>query len=446
MHRRTFLTAAIGTVGAAALPPLRVAGAAAPPPLTTTADFGAEIAVLWFERALSLVRSTPGFSPPVASRAFGYAGVTLYETVVPGIPGHRSLAGIVAGLPASAMPGRNVAYHWGVAANASLARILRLLFPTAPETQRAAVDALESRLARELALRAPPGIVARSVERGQAVAALVFDWSRTDGGHEGFLRNFPTTYMPPTGPGLWRPTPPAFQRALQPFWGTNRPFAVPSAELGHPGPPLPFSADPSSACFAEALEVYETVNGLTDEQRATARFWSDDPGATSTPSGHSVSILTQVLRSRGASLDVAAKAYAKVGMAVADAFICCWRLKFRYNLLRPITYITDHIDPTFGPAMPLVTPPFPEYTSGHSEQSAAAATILTDLFGAVPFTDHTHDDRGLAPRQYASFTAAAAEAGIARLYGGIHFRRAIELGLAQGRSIGRHISDLPLTA
>lgn len=404
------------------------------------------MAVGWFERALSLIEGTGGFSPPVASRALGYAGVTLYETVVPGMPGRRSLAGIANGLPPMSSPGRNVAYHWSAAANAGLARILRLLFPTAPAAQVAAIDALEARFARQLEAGTPPGVFTRSVDRGRAVANAVFEWSRTDGGHEGFSRNFPADYVPPSGPGLWRPTPPAFQRALQPTWGSNRPFAVPSADLGHPGAPTPFSSDPDSACFAEALEVYETVNGLTAEQRAIALFWSDDPGATFTPPAHSVSILSQVLRTTEAALDTAAEAYAKVGMAVADAFICCWKLKFTFNVLRPITYINDHIDAGFGAAMPIVTPPFPEYTSGHSVQSSAAATILTGLFGAMAFTDHTHDDGGLAPRSFSSFDEAATEAGVSRLYGGIHFRPAIELGLAQGRAIGRHISDLPLTA
>jgi hypothetical protein len=137
---------------------------------------------------------------------------------------------------------------------------------------------------------------------------------------------------------------------------------------------------------------------------------------------------------------VAAEAYAKVGIAVADAFISCWSTKFRYNLLRPVTYIRGVIDPAWGSL--LVTPPFPEYTSGHSVQSAASAQVLTDLFGTVAFTDHTHDDRGLAPRSFGSFKQAAEEAAISRLYGGIHFSTAIDLGLEQGLCVGRRVSDL----
>ena len=181
---------------------------------------------------------------------------------------------------------------------------------------------------------------------------------------------------------------------------------------------------------------------LAPEQEAIARFWSDDPGATVTPPGHSISIATQVLRREQARLALAAETYARVGIAVCDAFVACWHQKYVYNLLRPVTYIRRLVDPAWLPL--LVTPPFPEYTSGHSVQSGAAFQVLTDLFGSgYAFTDHTHDDRGLAPRSFASFLAAADEAAISRLYGGIHYRSAIVNGVTQGRCIGAAVSALP---
>jgi membrane-associated phospholipid phosphatase len=149
-----------------------------------------------------------------------------------------------------------------------------------------------------------------------------------------------------------------------------------------------------------------------------------------------------VLRGEAASLATAAVVYAKVGMAVADAFIACWLQKYRYNLLRPVTYIQRLIDPDWLPI--LVTPPFPEYTSGHSVQSGAAFEVLTDLFGDnYAFVDHTHDDRGLPPRSFGSFLEAAEEAAISRLYGGIHYRSAVANGVTQGRCVGRTVSALP---
>ncbi len=284
----------------------------------------------------------------------------------------------------------------------------------------------------------------RSRRHGDRVAEAIFAWSATDGGHEGYLSNFPAGYIPPIGPGRWQHTPPGFLAALQPTWGTNRTMVPSLAEAAAAAPPIAFSEDPASAFFAEAREVYDTVNSLTDEQLAIARFWSDDPGLTATPAGHSVSILSQLLAAKRANLEVAAEAYARLGIALSDAFVCCWATKYRYHLLRPITYIRAHIDSAWGDPLPLTTPPFPEHTSGHSVQSAAAR-VLTDLFGPIAFTDHTHDRRGMAPRHFASFDEAAAEAAMSRLYGGIHYRRAIEEGLRQGALVVDAINRLRLT-
>lgn len=443
MSRRALLRSAVA--GAALATPLRwlaspalAVGAPSARPLPAT-QFDAIVATDWFDLVGRLIRGTPGYSPPVASRALGCLGVGLYEAVVPGIPDHVSLAGTLNELPA-VPAATGVAYHWPSVANATLASMARTLFPTAPEALRAEIDELEAHLAGGV----PVGILLRSVDRGRTVAAEVDRWARSDGGHEGYLRNFPSDYVPPAGPGFWVPTPPGFQAALQPTWGGNRCMAIDGALACDPGPPPPFSTDAGSTFFAEALEVYETVNGLTPEQRQVALFWSDDPGQTATPPGHSISILGQLIRLQDRSLADAAAAYARMGIAVCDAFIACWRVKYRDNLLRPISYVRSHIDASWGDPLPLSTPPFPEYTSGHSVQSGAAAEVLTATFGTVAFTDHTHDARGLAPRSFSSFTAAAQEAAISRLYGGIHYRSAIDRGLEQGRCIGTVVAALPL--
>jgi len=445
MNRRQFLgrvgaaTASALSVGTVGLPRWALAASSPFPPAS---EFDADVATAWLDVALELVKGTAGFSPPVASRAFAFAGVALYEALVPGMPDHRSLSGQMNGLPAIPHTGGSLAYHWPTVANAALATIHRSLFPIASHSNQEAMDALETRFAEAFRRSLPRGVFDRSVDRGQAVAAAVFDWSRGDGGHEGYLRNFPTDYVPPEGPGLWVPTPPGFLRALQPTWGSNRPCVLPSGAAPPPGDHTPYSEDPTSAFFAEAREVYETANALTPEQRTIALFWSDDPGTTPTPPGHSISMTTQVLRDHEAGLDVAAEAYARVGLAIGDAFISCWNAKYRYNLMRPVTYVQRSIDPTW--MSPLTTPSFPEYTSGHSVQSAAWAQVMTDLFGVASFTDHTHDNRGFASRSFGSFFEAAEEAAISRLYGGIHFRPAIELGLQQGVAVGRAVSALQL--
>ncbi len=400
----------------------------------------AGVATDWFGLAQGLVRDTPGFTPPVASRAFGYLGLTLYEAVVPGMVGYRSLAGQLNGLTPPAQLEADL--HWPTVANSALAATTRHLFgPAAPENIDK-VEALEATFARRFGAELDGDVFKRSVAWGQRVAETVYAWSLTDGGHEGYARDT-SAYRPPTGPGLWVSTPPTFGAALQPTWGDNRPFM---AGDGCPVvPPLAYSEDPASAFYTEALEVYQTVGTLTPERREIARFWADNPLETATPPGHWTAILTRLLREGGYELDRAAEAYAKLGVALADSFIACWQDKYQYNVPRPISYIQDVIDPAWNlPKVtdPVVTPPFPEYPSGHSVQSAAAAAVLTATFGPVPFTDHTHDAKGLPPRRFSSFWAAAEEAAISRLYGGIHFRAAIEQGLEQGRCIGERVNAL----
>jgi PAP2 superfamily len=447
LRRRQFLRLGAATAGALALgwrtPDLTRAGdvtrRAQPPD-----RIDATVATRWFDQALACIRTTPGFTPPVAARLLGHAGVALYESVVPGLPHHRSLAGQLDSLTAMPPPRGGIGhFHWDLVANSAMAGILRRMLPAgAPSIPD--IAGLEQQLVGSLGVGTDPEDVQRSRSYGDAVADAVFQWSSTDGGHEAYLRNFPAGYVPPSGPGLWVPTPPGFQHALQPTWGRNRTMITGLLGMADATPPVPFSTDPSSAFFSEAREVHDTVEQLTDDQLAIARFWSDDPGQTATPAGHSISILSQVVAATGSDLAVAAEAYARLGIALSDAFVCCWHTKYTYNVLRPTTYVRAHIDPTWGDPLPLTTPPFPEHTSGHSVQSGAMATVLTTLFGPVAFTDRTHERRGMPSRTFASFDAAASEAAISRLYGGIHYRRAIEAGLDQGSAVGRAANSLQL--
>jgi membrane-associated phospholipid phosphatase len=271
------------------------------------------------------------------------------------------------------------------------------------------------------------------------VAAAVLAWAATDG--YAALHDCP--YTPPKGPGLWEPTPPAFAPPLEPCWGRLRPLVLAAGDACTPPPPPAYSDDPGSAFSASGLEVYTTSVTLTEEQRTIAHYWADLPGTMGTPAGHWVAIVGQLARTEGLSLMAAAEGYARVGLAVADAFIGSWSIKYTYNLLRPETYITRRIDPIWLPL--LVTPGFPAYTSGHATQSGAAATVLTDLFGVHPFTDTLHQDHDLepplAPRSFGSFDEAAVEAAMSRLYAGIHYPFDNQHGLAQGRCIGQAIVD-----
>ncbi|MFN8487498.1 MAG: vanadium-dependent haloperoxidase [Caldilineaceae bacterium] len=400
------------------------------------AQYDAHVPLAWFNLYLRLVKETKGFAPPVASRTFGYAAIALYEAVVPGMPGYQSLAGQLTDLPPlpQLSPGRN--YHWPTVANAALAEIARKFFAQASPENLMAINTLEKQLMNEYLSALGPNTLGASILQGRLIAGAIDAWAQTDGSTADNV-----AYKLPAGDGMWTPTPPKNLPALLPYWGNHRSFLKMDQTCKVTSPPA-YSTAITSPFYAQAREVYDTVNRLTPEQRAIALFWADNAGETATPPGHSISILNQVLKEKQATLDVAAVAYAKVGIAVADAFVACWHTKYEYNLLRPITYIQKVIDPKWT-TPDLVTPPFPEYTSGHSVQSAATAEVLTALFGDnYKFTDHTHEEQGLAPRTFASFWAAAQEAAISRLYGGIHYRAAIENGMEQGKCIGKQVNAL----
>jgi membrane-associated phospholipid phosphatase len=341
------------------------------------------------------------------------------------------------------------ALHWPTVANASLAMMTRLMFSNASAENKARIELLERSLPVKYGQDFDPGVVTAEVNNrsetfGKLMAMALMTWARTDGGHEswGPPRRTRQSYVPPSGAGQWSATPPAFAPALLPWWGENRPFALKQAGDCPTPPPPEYSEDPASAFYKEALEVYRLSNQATQEQRQFALYWADDPGKTPTPAGHWVHIATDLLKVRKASLADAAQSYASVTIAMADAFIASWHTKYQLNLLRPVTYVQLVIDSNWAPGL-MNTPPFPEFTSGHSVQSSAAAAVLARTFGAdTPFTDNAHNDRGWGPRTFRSFQAAADEAALSRLYAGIHYRSAVELGKIQGQCVARAVLAL----
>jgi hypothetical protein len=404
-----------------------------------TDDFPSDVASVWFDLLYDVIK-TEQSSPPVAARIYGLVTVTLYEAIVPGSREHRSLVGQLNALASVPQPDPHKKYHWPTAATAALAHVSRGLFPNASSTSVDAIDALEEAFATQFQASVPPPVYARSVIQGQAVAEAVLAWASSDGFST--INNCDDT--PPVGPGLWVPTPPNFvPKPLQPCWGQLRPFVLTSSEECAPPPPPAYASAPASVFYANALEVYQTNLNLTDEQTTIARYWADNAGATGTPPGHWIAIVGQLARTNDLSLMTAAEAYARVGLAVADAFIGCWQTKYTYNLLRPVSYIQAVIAPDWLPL--LVTPSFPSYSSGHSTQSGAVATVLTDQLGVLAFTDTTHSDHSLTPpqtpRTFNSFEEAAAAAALSRLYAGIHYPFDNNNGLAQGWCIGQIILE-----
>jgi membrane-associated phospholipid phosphatase len=408
-----------------------------------TANAGAkppeEVLRNWYKLVLELVRHTPTYSPPVASRSFAYLGVTAYEATASGSKDLQSLAGQLNELTPGPQREAGKAYDEAVVINAAMGFATQNFFTHTGPTGQRALAAMSKKMRDTVAEGVAPDVMARSEAYGQAVAEHILKWSETDGGAVVENMGFPLEYALTKGPANWVPTNVIAQQQLPllPKWGKNRTFAMPGgATCGLPAP-LDYSEDKNSAFYKDALEVFTTTRDLTPEQRTIARFWSDDPMLSPTPPGHWIAIALQVLDRDHVGLDKSADVLARLGVTLADSFIGCWETKFQYDLLRPVTYIRRTMDKKWE--SPINTPPFPEYPSGHSTQSAAAAVVLTAFFGDnFAFEDATHAADGLKPRAFKSFWAAAEEAGISRLYGGIHFRTAITRGLDQGRCIGAH--------
>jgi hypothetical protein len=411
------------------------------PSAPQTSEYSDDAANAWIQMSRKMVIAA-GHTPPRAARDYGYLGQTIYESVVHGMPNHITLYGQIVGMPEIPATDPNLEYHWPSAVNKGSLEILSYLFADANPDVLAQATALFNDMHTTYAAEVSADVLTRSEGYGQLVASII----RVCADQDGYATNHNCAFTPPVGPGLWEPTPPAFVASpLEPCWGENRPFVLDNVDTEcFPAAPPAYSEEPTSAFYTEMMEVYNTVNNATADQQEIALFWADG-GGTSTPPGHWLNITNIVLNQTNGNLAQAAEIYCKVGLSVNDAFISCWRSKFEYNYVRPVTAIRDLVEGASEWLPPIVTPPFPECTSGHSTQSGAAYKVLEDFFGDVTFTDTTASATRPA-RTFDSFEDAAWEAAYSRLYGGIHFRTACESGVTQGECIGEAVKALQFRA
>lgn len=411
--------------------------------------FSSGVVYDWYALTFQLIQQTPGFSPPVAARAMAYISLSLYESVVPGMPGYQTLAGQLNDLSSLPWAQPDEPLHWPTVANASMATMVRMMFPTASPDNKARIDLLERSLPLKYTQDFDPNTITaditnRSETFGKLMAMAIMTWARTDGGHEawGPVRRSRAIYVPPSGTGKWTATPPAFAAPLLPYWGQNRPFVIKNATECPAPPPPAYSEEPGSAFYKDGQEVYQIAKAATQEQRQFALYWADDAGKTPTPAGHWAYIANDLLRARKADLGTAAEAFARLNLAMSDAFVAAWATKYSLSVIRPVTYIQLVIDSNWVPTL-LPTPPFPDYPSGHAVQSSSAQAVLSRVFGAnTEFVDNTHNDRGWGPRTFKSFKAAADEAAMSRVYGGIHYRFSSEGGKPQGLCVANKVLAL----
>lgn len=385
------------------------------------------------------------FSPPVASRIYTYMNVAAYEASIHDDPKYVSLAGQLHGLEGLPQPEPGKEYCYPLASVQALLKAGRQLVFSEDK-----MDAFYNQIMDEFRdTGMPDDVFERSAAYGAQVADHVLAWSGKDNYKQ--TRSFPK-YSIQDNVDTWKPTPPAYMDAVEPHWNKIRPFVIDSATQFKPTHPTPFSSDRKSQFYKEAKEVHDVGVGLSDEQRQIASFWDCNPFVMNvkghvmfatkkiSPGGHWMNITHTACRKTNADFVQSAEAYVRVAIGLADGFISCWDEKYRSNVIRPETYINQYIDETWAPL--LQTPPFPEYTSGHSVISSSAAVVLTNLFGDnFAFTDSTEMEFGLTARSFTSFIHASEEAGISRMYGGIHYRPSIENGITEGRALGDFVVE-----
>jgi hypothetical protein len=384
------------------------------------------------------------FSPPVASRIYGYATLAGYEAMAPFNPQYESLGGKMKGFKAAAKPEAGQEYCYPLAGAKAFLTVARALTFSVNF-----YDEFEPEFYKQFeADGVPDAVRERSMAYGEAVAKNVLEFAAKD--HYKQTRGFKHTVT--NEDGTWVPTPPAYMDAAEPKWNNIRCWTMDTCNQFMPPRPPAFSLSKGSPYERELTEVYEVGKNLTQEQKDIAYFWDDNAfvmnvaGHVSyaskkmTPGGHWLAIAQTVGRQQKLDLMRMSEAYVLTAFALADAFIACWDEKYRTKTVRPETVINKSVDPKWTPF--LQTPPFPEYPSGHSSISAAAATVLTRLMGDnIAFTDSTEHKYGHGVRSFKSFREAADQASISRLYGGIHYRSALTNAAAMGEKVGQHVLE-----
>lgn len=390
------------------------------------------------------------FSPPVASRILSYPNVAAYEIIAGYNNKYNSLSGQLHELtPIPAFDSAKGNLNPQLAALIAHMEVSKgLIFSEDKiiELRDSLYNVWEKTNKSEFK-------IAR--EYGLEVAEHIKSWMSKDNYKQ--TRSMPKYTVYSDDPSRWQPTPPAYMDAVEPHWAKIRPFVIDSASQFKPTPPLVFSLDKKSDFYKELIEVYTIGNATIEKGDASkeikiAQFWDCNPYVSVssghlmlatkkiTPGAHWMGIVKIAARKTNSNFDDTIFACTKTSLAIADAFISCWDEKYRSNLIRPETLINQYIDENWKPI--LQTPPFPEYPSGHSVVSGAAATALTDIFGDnFRFDDDTEISYGLPVRSFNSFNEAADEAAISRMYGGIHFRTAIEVGVKQGRNLGKFVNE-----
>lgn len=385
------------------------------------------------------------FTPPVASRLYVYSSLASYEAIRFSEEGSKSLTEKLRDFKPMPQPDKNKKYNFTLAASKAFFNVVENVKVFSVDSLKHYENSLFGRFKKEL----DDSVYLRSMAFGDSVAKVILTRARADGYLQS--RGKPK-YLGSNDPGKWRCTPPDYLDGIEWCWNTMKPMVMTSASQFMPPRPPVFSMDTTSQFYKSVREVYNINKNLTEEQKNIARFWDDNPlvimhsghmmfdNKKITPGGHWMGICAIASKQSGANAVKTARAYALTSIALYDGFISCWDEKYRSSYIRPVTVINNSWDNTWMPF--LQTPPFPEYTSGHSTITASASTVLTSLFGDNFAFQDTSDLRYIGmQRHFNSFAQAAAEASISRVYGGIHYRHSVDIGAAEGKKLGAYIVD-----
>jgi hypothetical protein len=420
-------------------------------------DYPNDVVHDWNEVFLQVERYAAGYRPGPAPRAVAYIGLAAYESVVPGMPEFNSFDQYWAGFDIPEIEA-DKEYCWPVVINASYEYLLPRFFGKATQDQINLIEQTADRINKDYKDEISSETYLRSIERGRKVAEAVWNWSKTDQvGHDHYLDPFQKYDWEAAfkKDGDWRPTQPGPGKPMGGVWGGARTFALKDGEKLCKKP-IPYSEDPKSHLYAQAVEVYaQNTPTLSFETEWVGEFWSDDLlNLTFSPGVRFLAIGDQVLKLEKSNLETAVWMTAMVGVASNDAGVACWNSKFYYNVERPETYIKRIIDPSWEPNLdnPLtgdrgISPSFPAYPSGHSTMGAAGAEALGYIFGYnYSMTDNCHKNRSEfvgIPRSFSSFYEMGLENAWSRVPLGVHFRMDCEEGVRFGTEIGRAAHRLP---
>ena len=398
------------------------------------------------QKKLTDIIVTDIFTPPVASRVYAYPLLAAYEAGKYAQPNAVSITEKLKGFEKMPVPEAGKEYDFTVAA-------IKALCATAPKVIFSVKDmeSFEQQTLNDLKSRSTEEVFNRSVAFGQSVANAIIKRINADNYKE--TRGMERYEVKNTIAGRWIPTPPDYADGVEPNWYKMKPMLMDSASECRAATAAPYNIDKKSAFWKETMEVHDISKHLSDEQQNMIIFWDDNPFVSKhkghlmfqdkkmTPGGHWLAICQSFLKDKKVDFSASLKAYALTSVALHEAFISCWDEKYRSLRVRPETVISALIEKEWHPY--LVTPPFPSYTSGHSTISAAAAEVLTHLFGDnQAYTDATEKEYGLPVRSFTSFRQAALEASSSRIYAGIHFRSDCEKGNEQGRKVGQLVLKL----